>query len=256
MFNTKNKFYVDKIHFFFLFILSLNYLIPLIIFGDITLFYLDALDGEIPYNLVIGKFLRGDFDAIKVFLNGELDILFLRRIFQLYSLIYSIFNLELAYWIIDILVKTTSYISFFILAKKINKNLFLCGLISCLYASSNLPTHEGFGLAIFPYLIYLIIYKDNLRLKHYLLIIFFGLNSDFIFTAFAMTSLSLIILLINKKKNLKNFFIILALFSFSLIVSNINLFIISFQKIPIHREEFIRNVLSIKESFIFFLNHY
>ena len=255
MFNTKNKFYVDKIHFFFLFILSLNYLIPLIIFGDITLFYLDALDGEIPYNLVIGKFLRGDFDAIKVFLNGELDILFLRRIFQLYSLIYSIFNLELAYWIIDILVKTTSYISFFILAKKINKNLFLCGLISCLYASSNLPTHEGFGLAIFPYLIYLIIYKDNLRLKHFLLIIFFGLNSDFIFTAFAMISFGLLILVINKKKNITNFFIVLALFSFSLIISNINLLIITIQNIPVHREEFVKPVLSIKESFIFFFQN-
>ena len=169
---------VYKIHFFFLFILTLNYLIPYLVFGKITLFYADTLDGEIPYNLIIGKYLKGDLDSIKVFLNGQLNFFYLRRIFSPYSYIYSFLNLELAYWTIDILVKSTSYISFFILAKKINKNLFFCGLISCLFASSNLPTHEGFGLAIFPYLIYLIIYKNKFRLKHYILVIFFGLNSD------------------------------------------------------------------------------
>ena len=45
---------------FFLFLLSLNYLIPLLIFGKITLFYHDTLDSEIVYNYVIGKYYSGD----------------------------------------------------------------------------------------------------------------------------------------------------------------------------------------------------
>ena len=69
-------------------------------------------------------------------------------------------------------------------------------LITCLYASSNLPTHEGFGLAIFPYLIYLVIFKKKLKIKHYLITIFFGLNSDFIFTFLALPSLVVLIFLL------------------------------------------------------------
>ena len=46
-------------HLFFLFIFSLSYLIPLILFKDFTLFISDALDSEIVYNHVIGKILGG-----------------------------------------------------------------------------------------------------------------------------------------------------------------------------------------------------
>ena len=45
-----------KEHFIFLSILSLSYLVPLILFGKITLFYNDILDAEIIYNKVIGNF--------------------------------------------------------------------------------------------------------------------------------------------------------------------------------------------------------
>ena len=46
-------------HLFFLFIFSLSYLIPLILFKDFTLFISDALDSSV-YNHVIGKILGGD----------------------------------------------------------------------------------------------------------------------------------------------------------------------------------------------------
>lgn len=70
---------IKKEHLIFLSILSLSYLVPLIIFGKITLFYNDTLDAEIIYNKIIGKFLGGDADAIKIFLNGEIKIEYLRR---------------------------------------------------------------------------------------------------------------------------------------------------------------------------------
>ena len=94
MFNFQNKLNKNRIHYIFLFILSLNYLVPYVLFGNITLFYLDALDIEIPFNLVIGETLKGNISAIDIFLNNEIESLFLRRIFQPYSLFYSIFNLE------------------------------------------------------------------------------------------------------------------------------------------------------------------
>jgi len=150
--STKN----NNHHLLAIFFLSLKYIFPIIIFGKITIFYIDTLDSEIVYNYILGKIYKGETNAIEYFLAGEIKLIFLRRLFQPFSLFYLL-DKEIAYWIIDILVKITSYISFFILAKKVNKNLFYCSLSACLYASMNFMTIEGFFLAIFPYLIYLIL---------------------------------------------------------------------------------------------------
>ena len=146
-----NKF-KNNFHLFFLLILSINYFFPLIIFGEITLFYIDSLDIEIVYNYILGKIYGGDINSVNAFLAGEIKPEYLRRLFQPFSLVY-LFDAELAYWIIDILVKVTGYISFYILSKKIIKDNFASALGAALFSSMNLPTHEGFYIAIFPYLI-------------------------------------------------------------------------------------------------------
>ena len=173
--SIKNK----DLHLLSIFFLSLKYIFPFLIFGKITTFYIDTLDSEVVYNYILGKIYRGEISAVDYFLAGEIKLTFLRRLFQPFSLFYLL-DKEIAYWIIDILVKTTSYVSFFILAKKINRNLFFCAISACLYASMNFITIEGFLLAIFPYLIYLILFKEKLKIKHYIVIIFFGVNSDFL----------------------------------------------------------------------------
>ena len=234
--------------------LSLNYFFPLILFGDITLFYHDALDSEIVYNHILGKIYRGDLTANLSFINGELNLEYMRRLFQPYSLLYGIFNTEAAYWIADILVKLTSYFSFFLLAKKINKNIFLCCLISALFASINIPTHEGFGIAIFPYLIYLMLFKQNLKLKNYILIIFFGLNSDIIRVILALPFILLIIYLIDKKiliEKFLNIFIILLIFSLSVLISNSNMIYAQLFSGPFHRLEFLRESMPLLDNFTF-----
>ena len=254
MFNLQNNLNSNRVHYLFLFIISLNYFVPLFFFGKITLFHLDALDSEIPYNIVLGKILSGNLEAPSIFLNGEIDALYLRRIFQPYSLFYSFLGFELSYWIIDVLVKITSYVSMFVIANKITKKIFISALIACFYASSNLPTHEGFGLAIFPYIIYLALFKEELKFKHYFIIILFGLNSDFIFTAFAIPALALLIFLIIKKKNWLNVIKILSIFIFTLIIANLNLFIIASQNIEFHRAEFVRSSYGLIDSIKFFFN--
>ena len=54
-----------KVHILFLLIISLNYIIPYLIFGEITLFYLDALDCEIIYNKIIGEILKNGKEKTK-----------------------------------------------------------------------------------------------------------------------------------------------------------------------------------------------
>ena len=118
MFDFHERINKNHIHLIFLFILSLNYLVPFILFGKITLFYHDSIDHEIVYNKIIGKYLGGDKEAISLFLNGEIQLQYLRRVFQPLIFLYVIFDTQLAYWITDILVKLTSYISFFGTRKK------------------------------------------------------------------------------------------------------------------------------------------
>lgn len=243
-----------KIHILFLLILSFNYIIPYLLFDSITLFYHDALDSEIIYNHVLGQVIKNNENQIDLFLGGSLNLSYMRRIFQPYMYIYSIFNTELAYWLVDLLVKLTSYISFFILTKKINKNIFIGCLVACLYASSNLPTHEGFGMAFMPYIIYLSIYKKNLKIKHFLLVIFFGLNSDFICTFFAIPPIILVIFFL-KKINSLNFIYIFTLFIVAMTLANINLFLIYFEGIIFHRVEFLRASYTFKETIYYFLKN-
>ena len=259
MFDNHNKLNKNIIHYIFLFILTLNYLIPFILFGKISLFYHDTLDSEIVYNKIIGSYLFGNEDSIKLFINGEIDIDYLRRIYQPIIILYKFFNTELAYWITDVTVKVTSYISFFILSKKLNKNLFICCLVSCLFASINIPTHNGLGVAIVPYLIYLSLYKQKITTKHLLIIIFFGLNSDLVFTIFAIPFVILtLIILKDGKFNFfdKNYIKIFSIFFITILIANINLISISFSEQVFHREQFFKEPVAFADLLKFFLSSF
>ena len=244
----------NRYHLLFISLLLVNYFFPLLIFGEITLFYHDKLDSELVYNQILGRIYRGDLSSINIFLAGEIKIEYLRRLFHPYSLLYGVFNHELAYWISDFLVKLTSYFSFYILAKKINKNIFICSLVACLFASSNFPSHEGFGLAFFPYLIYLLIFKKKTNIKHYLIIFFFGLNTGILFGGFALPSLVFLTFLISKKIDLKHSLKLLTIFLIPMLLVNFNLILLAFDDLEFHRNEFVRESNSVIQSFQLFFS--
>ena len=200
-FSASNKTY----HIIFISILILNYLFPLLIFGDITLFYHDQLDVGVVYNKVIGEYLRGNPNAFNKFLGGVIEGNYFKELYKPYSLFYAIFNTELSFWLLHFLIRITSYISFFILAKKISSNIFFCALSACLFASLNSNALEGFGVAIFPYLVYLCMYKKSLRLKHYFVLIFFGANTDLVGSVLSPVLLLITLSIINLNVIKKNF---------------------------------------------------
>ena len=250
IFNKKQNY-----HYLFLFILSLNYLIPLIIFGKITLFYPDALEIEIVYNKFIGEFVKGNFNSIDI-MTGHINWEHLRRLFSPIYYLYA-FNNELAHWLVDIILKITAYISFFILAKKISKNYLLIGLLACLFASTTDQSHLSFGIAICPYLIYLISFKKQINFKHYLIIIFFGLNADLMTTIWIMPFICLTSYFINKKivsdKKLHTIKI-LAIFNIFLFLASANLIYTSLFGEALHREEYLRTGIPFFENLIMAFN--
>ena len=242
-----------KYHLLFLLIISINYIFPLLIFGNLTTFYHDNLDSIVVYNHIIGKIYREglNFNLADVFLSGELKYYYLRHIFKPFIFLYAILSTELAYWITDILFKTVSYFSFFILAKKITKNNFISFLGATLFTCFNTFTTLGFGLAVLPYIIYLLTFKSFLTAKHYFLLIFFGLNTDLIADFFFVPIAFLIILIIDKKIFEKKFFYIikvLSIFFVCAIISSSNIVYLQLFGETMHREEFLRNSLPILDN--------
>ena len=165
-----------NLHFIGLFLLSFNYLFSLVIFSDITLFYNDALDSEIVYNKIIGDAYKYGFEELDVFLNGQINHLFLRRFFSPLIVLYALFNVELAYWLTDIIVKIVSYLIFLILNKKIlGKNIFII-YVAVLFV--NTPTHLWFS----DNALSLTFFLKKFKIKHCLIIFFVGLNTDIVTT--------------------------------------------------------------------------
>jgi len=242
--NFDNMFFKEKnCHIFFISLLALHYIIPLSLFGKITLFYHDVLDSGVVYNHVLGQFYRGETNPFDYFLGGSLKPYYFKSLLKPYSLIYGIFNTELAYWITDFLIKITSYFSFFILSRKLLGNFFLSSLVACVYAYFNSNALGGFGTAIFPYLIYLSLFKDNIKIKNYLVIIFFGFNTDLVGSLLLFPFFIIIIFLFDKKIIYKKRFLIFKIiftFYLSMILTSINLFYIYFSNEIFHRDFFLK----------------
>ena len=216
-----------KVHLIFLFILSLFYLIPYFLVGQLILNPHDLLDNEIVFNHIIGRIYRGDIESINLFLAGEIKWYFLKGILRPLILLYAFFETEAAYWLTDILVKLISYTCFFKLSRRLNCSVFNSALIACLFASFiDAKTHFGLGIATSPYLIYLVIKNKNLSLKHYCLLTFIGLNFDLALHMFVIPILFFVSLILcprYQSYNFKLFFKISFVLLFFIFLSNSNL---------------------------------
>ena len=227
MTNKISKYDKIKFHLIFLFILSLYYLVPHFLIGELTLYPHDTLDIAVVLNKFIGKIYHGDIESINTLLGGQIKWYYLRGVLQPITLLYALFSSEVAFWLTDITVKLISYICFFKLSKKLLCSYFNSALISCLFVSSLNYTIFGLGSAVLPYIIYIIIKNKNLTLKHYLILILFGLNIDLANNILLIPLAFFITFVLNLKYqhyNFKLFIQVAAILSFFIFLSNSNLF--------------------------------
>jgi len=149
-------------HLIFLFIIFLYYLLPNIFFGGFLFHTItDFLDSEILYNYILGNIYKGDFYILNSLINGEYYWYYFTRIFHFTNFFYSFLELENAYILIDIFVKSFAYISFYKLTRFLKKKKFFSFLISLAFSFAITSTTEnyqssiyGFGISALPYLIY------------------------------------------------------------------------------------------------------
>ena len=97
----------------------------------------------------------------------------------------------------------------------------------------------GFLVAAFPYFVYLTLFKKNLAIKHYLIAIAAGLNSELVHAPFFIIFLFIFLFAFKfiDKKRLKNLFFYQLYFIFFVLISNVNILYAFLFDGPFHREE-------------------
>ena len=83
----------------------------------------------------------------------------------------------------------------------------------------------GLLISTFPYFVYLILFKNELKLKHYVITILIALNSEIVHSPFFFIFLIIFLFAFNliKKDNIKNLILISITFYFFIIISNSNI---------------------------------
>ena len=243
MFNFKNNsnFIVKNYHHIFsLFLLTIYYFVSIILFKEVVINPHDNLDITAVYDHVIKNIYNGNFDAANYFLAGTLKWFYIENIFYPTNLLHFILDDKQFYFTNKILEKLLSYFTFYILAKSISKNKFNNSISAIVYSSIiNIENLFGLGMAMMPYFLYLLVKKKKLKLKHFFIIIFTGLNSSLVIDYLALLLLIPISILIKQSmRNINTILFYFASISISLFISSIPIIISLIEMGEIHRVYF------------------
>ena len=230
----------SSFHFFLITVLLIHYLFPLIFINQVIINPHDNLEILVVYDHIISKIYNGDFSSTNYFLSGQIKWFFLEKFFYPLNILHLFLNDKEFYFTIDILKKIIAYFSFFILAKKIGIPKTESGFASILYSALvTLKFPSGFGLPLLPYILYLLVKnKSTYKIKDYLILIFFGLNSSLVQDFFAVLLLIPLSQILNDQINIKTYKKIYLTIIISIFLSHAHLIIGTIISEPIHRIEF------------------
>ena len=228
----------NYIHLFFISLLAIHYVIPVIFIGQVVVNPHDVLDIAVVFDHIISKIYRGDLESISYFLSGEIKWYYFEQLFYPINILHYLLDDKLFYFTNDILKKLLPYFSFYLLAKSLNIKKFNSALGGALYTTIiTIEQPVGLGQPLLPYILYLLVNKDSLNKKHYFFLFIVGLNSSLMHDIFPFIFLiPLSFLLKNKSKNLKIYLQVFLVILISSTLSNIHLVIGSILSDPIHRE--------------------
>tara|TARA_Y100000590_G_scaffold225815_1_gene255227 strand:+ start:3649 stop:5346 length:1698 start_codon:yes stop_codon:yes gene_type:complete len=230
----------NQIHFYFISLLSIHYLIPIIFVGQIIVSPLDSLDIVVVYDHIISEIYKGNIEKLGYLLSGEIKWYYLEKLFYPINILQYFLEDKIFYFTNGILEKLISYFSFYLLSKSLNISKFNSALGGILYSIiSTIYIPFGLALPFLPYILYLLINKNSLNKKHYLVLFLIGLNSSLaqdIFAFILLIPLSFIL----KEKNFtwKIQIRVLLAFMIPLILTSLHILIGSLSEITTHREAF------------------
>ena len=226
-----------NLHIISLLIFSTYYLSSLLIFNGVVINPHDNLEINQVNNHVISKIINGNLESYKIFIGGEFKWHYLDKIFYPVNIFHLILDNKQFYFFEEILNKIISYSSFYLFSKSFFNNKIHSIIGALFYAtlinSINNPAPTIF-LPFLPYLLYLVVSKDQFKFKHITVIFFIGLNSSLVFDYLSMILMLIFSFFIVSKNKYKIVFNFLTVISLGMIIAAIPLFI-SILGDPIHR---------------------
>ncbi len=224
------------LHLFFIFLLALHYIIPLLFIGQVTVYPHDNLDSGVVLDHIISNIYKGNFESINYLLGGQIKWHYLEELFWPINILHYFLSDKIFYFSDDILKKLFAYFSFYLLAKSIGNTKFNSALGAVLFTTIiNIKMPHGLGLPLLPYILYLLINKDSLNIKHYIFLFLIGLNTSLIQDFFTYILLIPLAFILTSKKNLNIYIRVLSTVIFASVIANIHLVIGSIISVPIHR---------------------
>lgn len=249
-----NTFKFPKInHLLIVIIFFLKFILPILLFGSVVIIAHDNLEVAVPHDYIIQKIYRGEFQYLDYFLAGNYKWYFIENIFYPINLLTIFFDIKIFYFVKNILNVILAYFTFYILCKKLKFSKTISSLGGALYLSIIGTQYlVGFDLAFFPYLIYLLIKNKNLKIKNYLIVIFFGLNGGLAHNLMAVLVSIPLVLCLNNKINLNFCFKILLIYISSLLITDLHMiFTIFFSDFISHRSSMLTKpdfIYNLKQS--------
>ena len=224
--NLLNKNYIFFLGFFLLF---LNYIFSLLLFGKVIVEPHDNLNHLVPYDHIISEIYNGNLDAIKIFLSGNFKWYFLEEIFYPINLLHLIGNDKFFYFSENIIKHLISFFSFYILSKSITKDRITSVLVAVLYATATqtVTITPGLGLTFLPYFIYLLNKGKNFKIKHYFIIFLAGLSTSITHEFLSIVFVLPIIFFLKDTVNKKIMFNFFGVYAVAVILGNLPLFLVS-----------------------------
>ena len=125
----------NYVHLFFISLLAIHYVIPLIFIGQVTINPHDTLDIGVVVDHIISKIYKGDLESINYFLSGEIKWYYFEKLFYPINILHFFLSDKLFYFTNEILNRLLAYFSFYLLAKSLNIAKFNSALGGILYTT-------------------------------------------------------------------------------------------------------------------------
>jgi hypothetical protein len=225
-------------HLILLAILFAKFILPILLFGSIVIMAHDNLEISVPHEYILSKIYRGEFKYLDYFLAGNFKWFFFQDILYPINLLTLFLDIKTFFFLKNILNVCIAYFAFYNLCKKLTFSKIASTLGAAFYLTIIGTTFlVGFDLAFLPYLLYLVIKNKELKIKNYLIIIFFGLNGGLAHNFMAAFTLIPLSFCLVNKINLNNLFKILLTYLVSLLITDLPMFGIFFAGFETHRSE-------------------
>jgi hypothetical protein len=204
----------------------------------------DNLDGEVVVNYIIGQIYQEAKLSRQLALNGEIPVWALSRIMQPLSVLYALFDAQIAFALTDIAVRCFGFIGVYLLATRVGSSPTVASLLGLSFATSISCTIFLLSVAGIPLILWSLLEASKASGYRFILLlfclIFLGSNVSFALSGVFLLVVALPIIIYGCNEKPSNRLLVgFTCLIFGIALGNANLFYAQFfSDVTWHRSDF------------------